>query len=131
VVPVKALLINNVIRYVVDQDRSIAFWTQTMGFELRTDARMMPAARWVEVCPPGRETGIALLRAADFDVQPMTGPAGFTIVVDDVKELYARLLTAGITVTEPVEEEYGSYVTMTCPDGYQHVISQLKTPAPE
>jgi len=124
------LLINNVVRYVIDQDRSVEFWTGPMGFELRTDDEARPGSRWVQVAPPGRETGIALLAAADYGVEPKGGAAGFTMVVDDVRELYARLVAAGVTVTEPAEEGYGTYITMTCLDGYQHVISQLATEPP-
>lgn len=125
------MLINNVVRYVADQDASVAFWTGTMGFDLRTDAEMGPGRRWVEVCPPGRDTGMALLRAADFGVEPRGGEAGFTLVVDDVTEFRTRMLSHGAGVTEPASEGYGTYVTLTCPDGYQHVVSQLRAPDPE
>lgn len=119
-------MINVVVRYVADQDRSIAFWTGPMGWEVRRDAELSPGSRWVEVCPPGRETGIALLSAAGFGVEPRGGDAPFTLVVDDVQDFHTRMGAAGISVTEPAEEGYGTYLTMTCPDGHQHVVSQLR-----
>ena len=119
------LLINNIVRYVIDQDRSVAFWTGPMGFLLRRDTGRAPGARWVEVVPRGRETGIALLRAADFDVQPHGGEAGFTLVVPDLLEWHARTVSAGVTVSDPVDAGGGLYATFTCVDGYQHVVSQL------
>ena len=122
-------LINTVVRYVADQDAAIAFWTGPMGFELRRDAEMAPGQRWVEVVPPGRETGVALLRAADFGVQPQGGDAGFTLVVADVREFHGRMVTHGVGVTEPVAEGYGTYVTVSVPDGYQLVVSELSPPA--
>ena len=121
------LLINDVVRYVLDQDRSLAFWTGPMGFQLRRDAEVAAGRRWVEVCPPGRETGIVLLRAADYGVDPHGGEAGFTMVVADLREFHARMVAAGVAVTEPADEGGGRYLTLTCPDGFQHVVSQ---PAP-
>lgn len=121
-------MINVVVRYVADQDRSIAFWTGPMGWEVRTDSEMSPGTRWVEVAPPGRETGMAILAAAGFGVEARGGDAPFTLVVDDVRDFHARLTAAGTAVTEPAEEGYGTYVTMTCPDGFQHVVSQLREP---
>jgi catechol 2,3-dioxygenase-like lactoylglutathione lyase family enzyme len=125
--PAAGLLIADVVRYVLDQDRSLEFWTGPMGFELRLDAELTPGRRWVEVRPPGRETGLVLLRAADYEVDPHGGPAGFTIVVPDLRGFHSRMVAAGVTVTDPADEGGGLYLTLTCPDGFQHVVSQ---PAP-
>ena len=43
-----------------DQDRSIAFYVEKLGFEKRTDVPMGNGYRWVEVYPPNGTTGIAL-----------------------------------------------------------------------
>jgi catechol 2,3-dioxygenase-like lactoylglutathione lyase family enzyme len=120
--------IGNVVRYVRDQERSIAFWTGPLGFEVRRDTEVTPGSRWVEVVPRGRETGIALLSAADYDADPHGGEAGFTLVVLDLREWHARMLAAGVPVTEPVDAGDGLYATFTCPDGYQHVVSQPAAP---
>jgi len=122
---VPGVLINNVVRYVLDQDRSVAFWTGPMGFEIRKDAEVTPGSRWVEVAPGGRETGIALLSAADYDAEPHPGDAGFTLVVPDLLEWHSRVAGAGVTVSDPADAGAGLYATFTCVDGYQHVVSQL------
>ena len=119
--------IANVVRYVRDQERSIAFWTGRLGFEVRRDTEVSPGQRWVEVVPRGRETGIALLGAADYDADPRGGEAGFTLVVADLREWHARMVAAGVPVGDPVEAGTGLYATFTCPDGYQHVVSQPVT----
>lgn len=48
--------------FVADQKRAKAFYTETLGMELRTDAELYPGseARWVAVTPPGAETEIVL-----------------------------------------------------------------------
>ena len=43
-----------------DQDRSIAFYVDTLGFEKRTDVPFGDGYRWVEVDPPTAPTAIAL-----------------------------------------------------------------------
>jgi len=46
---------------VADQDRALAFYTEVLGCELRTDVEVWPGARFVEVVPPGSEVGLVLL----------------------------------------------------------------------
>jgi catechol 2,3-dioxygenase-like lactoylglutathione lyase family enzyme len=38
---------------VADQDRALAFYTEVLGCELRTDIEVWPGARLVEVVPHG------------------------------------------------------------------------------
>jgi len=45
---------------VADQDRSIEFYVESLGFEKRTDVPFGDKYRWVEVYPPNGTTGIAL-----------------------------------------------------------------------
>src|ERR1700723_497310 len=47
---------------VADQDRALAFYTEVLGCELRTDIEVWPGARLVEVVPPGSSVGLVLLR---------------------------------------------------------------------
>ncbi len=49
---------------VADQDRALAFYLETLGFEKRLDVPYGEGERWVEVAPPGAATTIALVRAA-------------------------------------------------------------------
>ena len=53
--------IGTVILPVADQDEALAFYTGTLGFEVRIDGRFGPAGRWIEVAPPGAQTSIALV----------------------------------------------------------------------
>jgi len=51
--------LNTIVVPVSDQDRAIAFYTETLGFEKRTDVPFGNGYRWVEVAPAGGETTIA------------------------------------------------------------------------
>lgn len=75
---------------VSDQDAAIAFYTQKLGWELRSEVSFgdgSDAGRWVEVAPPGSSTVLALN-------PPMQGePGGGSIGVEtpDVDGEHARL----------------------------------------
>ena len=45
--------IGTVLVPVADQDEALAFYTATLGFEVRIDAEFAPGQRWIEVAPPG------------------------------------------------------------------------------
>ena len=72
-----------------DQDAAIAYYTQTLGWELRADISFGDEGgnRWVEVAPPGSTARLALN-------PPMGGsaPGGSAIGVEasDVEAEYAR-----------------------------------------
>ena len=45
---------------VTDHDRSLAFYVDKLGCEVRIDGEFGPGMRWAEVAPPGADTTIAL-----------------------------------------------------------------------
>ena len=48
--------------FVADQERAKTFYTEVLGFELRSDAPLYPGAenRWIAVAPEGAQTEIIL-----------------------------------------------------------------------
>jgi len=82
---------------IADQDAAIAYYTQTLGWELRSDVAFGDEGgnRWVEVAPPGSAARLALN-------PPMGGtPGGSAIGVDtpDVEAEHARLQASGAVKT--------------------------------
>ncbi len=74
---------------VADQDAALAFYTQKLGYEVRSDMRFGESGemRWLEVAPPGSTARLALNT-------PMGGrPGGNSIGVEtpDVHAEHARL----------------------------------------
>ena len=53
--------VGTVIVPVADQDQALAFYTGTLGFEVRIDAPFAPGQRWIEVAPTGGQTSLALV----------------------------------------------------------------------
>jgi lactoylglutathione lyase len=78
---------------VSDQDKAVAFYTEKLGFEIRSDMRFGENGemRWLEVAPPGSRARLALN-------PPMGGsPGGGSIGVEtpDVLGEHARLSALG------------------------------------
>lgn len=107
---------------VADQDVMAAFFVERLGFEKVTDAEMWPGARWVEVVPPGGGTGVVLSAAKDFGREP--DPAyPMTFACSDLAATAAQLRAAGVEVTDPVTEPWGSYLRVTDPEGRQLLVN--------
>lgn len=85
---------------VFDQDAALAFYTGTLGWEVRGDTRYGPdgADRWLEVAPPGSVARLAL-------TPPMGGTPGnsaIAVEVDDVLAEHARLTAVGEIDLDPI-----------------------------
>ncbi len=83
-----------------DQDRSIEFYAQTLGFEKRTDVPFGQSYRWVEVYPPSGTTGIALAPPREGD--PVGIHTGISLTTDDIDATHAQLLSSGVAVDAEV-----------------------------
>jgi catechol 2,3-dioxygenase-like lactoylglutathione lyase family enzyme len=108
----------DLVTIVVDEyDPAIAFFVDTLGFDLVEDA---PATtndgrpkRWVVVRPPDGGTGILLARADGVDQRAIVGGqtagrVGFFLRVDDFEGSHRRLTAAGVRfIGEPRDERYG------------------------
>ncbi len=106
------------ITIVVDEyDPAIAFFVDTLGFDLAEDSPSLTndgrPKRWVVVRPPQAQTGILLARADGEDQQAAVGNqtggrVGFFFRVDDFDAAYERMLSAGVRfLSSPRLEAYG------------------------
>jgi catechol 2,3-dioxygenase-like lactoylglutathione lyase family enzyme len=101
-----------------DYDEAIAFFVETLGFELLEDSPALTSRegrpkRWVVVRPPNGQTSL-LLAQADGDRQrqavgdQFAGRVGLFLRVDDFQAEYERLRLGGVEfVGEPRSESYG------------------------
>lgn len=113
------MFIESVALIVHDYDAAIAFFCETLGFDLVEDSSADTndgrPKRWVVVRPPGATTGLVLAQADGEEQQAAVGNqtagrVGFFLRVDDFGATYARLLANGVSmVTEPRDAPFGRY----------------------
>jgi len=103
--------VGTVIVPVSDQDRALAFYVGTLGFEKRIDGEYAEGARWIEVAPPGAETTIALVPGDIVEV---------SLATEDADADHAALRERGVDA-DPEVMRMGEYVppmfTFRDPDG--------------
>jgi len=103
-----------------DQDRSLAFYLDKLGFEKRLDVAYGQGERWLEVAPIGATTTIALMRARD-DV-----PAGIDtqvrLTTDDAQAEHTHLRSLGVEADPEVMPYPVPMFSFRDPDGNRLVI---------
>ena len=94
----KITQITRVMVPVADQDASIAFYRDVLGFRVAADSPFGDGDRWVEVAPPTGNVAIALV-SPQGDYQPgrMTGIA---LESTDPRADHAELRSKGVDVDE-------------------------------
>jgi catechol 2,3-dioxygenase-like lactoylglutathione lyase family enzyme len=99
-----------------DQDRALAFYLDTLGFEKRLDAPISDTMRWIEVAPPGATTTIALVRA-EGGTSPGTD-TGVRFTVADAAAEHVAMRDRGITTSDLlVWDEVPPMFSFDDPDG--------------
>src|SRR4051794_33018878 len=89
---------------VSDQDAARDFYTQKLGFEVRSDQAYGEGQRWLEVAPPGSEAKVALVLPPPG--QPGPGQdmnASFTS--DDIDGDHAALRENGVDIEDVMRME--------------------------
>lgn len=105
---------------VADQDRALAFYTDVLGFEVRLDAPIAEAARWIEVAPPQSPTSIALVAAAQ-DVRGVD--TGVRFSVPDAQSAYDGMTVRGVQVDELLRwEGMPAMYSFVDPDGNRFYV---------
>jgi catechol 2,3-dioxygenase-like lactoylglutathione lyase family enzyme len=108
---------------VSDQDRSKAFYTQTLGLELVAEEDMPSGPRWVEVGLPGAETSISLVTWLE-SMQPGS-LRGLIFLTEDIERDRDELSRQGVEFLGPIEEQHwGRFVQFKDPDGNVLVLQQ-------
>ena len=105
-----------------DQDRSLAFYIDKLGFKVVTDQPMGPGQRWIELRVGKSDTRFVLF---NMDKGPKPGtPFNGAFACDSVERTYEELSTRGVEFTAPPKKEpWGTFVVMKDPDGNEFVLS--------
>ena len=105
---------------VLDQDRALKFYTETLGFTVTEDMDFGGHMRWITVSPPGAPEQEVLLErvgppivdqetADQIDALIAKGVGGTLFLqVDDCRATFDDLVAKGVEVIqEPMERFYG------------------------
>jgi lactoylglutathione lyase len=109
--------------FVSDQERAKKFYTDVLGFELRTDAPLYPGseARWIAVAPAGAETEIILYLPDEnwAHYEQVVGKSqAITLDTSDISAVYEGLKAKGVTfVQEPDPQPWGTFATLQDSEG--------------
>ncbi len=99
--------------FVTDQDRAKAFYTDTLGFELRQDSPM-GESRWIAVAPKGARTEVILYKMDqnwEHYRSVMGKSQAITFNVTDIAGLRDDLKAKGVRITqEPDPQPWGTYM---------------------
>jgi uncharacterized glyoxalase superfamily protein PhnB len=128
--------------WVHDQDEALAFWTQKVGMEVRSDVTLpeMGDFRWLTVSPPGQPDFSIVLMAIPGPpvMDPETadevgnlvakGFAGTVfLTTDDCQASYEELKSRGVEFTEaPEERPYGIDSGFRDPSGNSIRLTQVR-----
>jgi uncharacterized glyoxalase superfamily protein PhnB len=131
--------------WVHDQDEALAFYTEKLGFEVRSDVTLpeMGDFRWLTVSPPGQEDVAVVLMAIpgppvmdeptarqveDLMAKGFAGTVFLT--TDDCRADYEKLKARGVEFTEaPEERPYGIDSGFRDPSGNAIRLTEVKLPA--
>lgn len=92
--------VGTIIVPVSDQDGAIAFYTEKLGFEKRSDTPFGNGDRWVEVGPAGHTTTIALMPPQEGEEVGIATRVAFSTT--DVDADHAALAARGVDVDAEV-----------------------------
>ena len=120
---------------VEDVGEAVEFYTETLGFELRSDEEFEmegETGRWVTVGIPGESVEISLMaddepyydeETRELMESKLGAPTWYTFRTDDCEASVAALEAAGVEITrELVEYPWGEEAMFADPDGNEFAV---------
>jgi serine phosphatase RsbU (regulator of sigma subunit)/catechol 2,3-dioxygenase-like lactoylglutathione lyase family enzyme len=105
--------------FVRDQERSLRFYLDQLGFRLIVDQRVA-GIRWIEVAPPDGTANISLAQALPDSVATLTGrDTGIYFITEDVQAKYNEWSSRGVHFASPPNKPQwgGIFARFEDPDG--------------
>lgn len=105
-----------------NQDASLMFYTEKLGFKVATD-QSFGAQRWIELRIPGSDTNLALFTPPGHENR-IGGFQPVTFWCDDVFATAELMKSKGVELaSEPKKEVWGTMAKFKDPDGNEFVFS--------
>ena len=123
---------------VEDLDEAIEFYTDTLGFELRSDDEFEfegETGRWVTIGLPDQDVDVTFAEAdapyydderRDLMQAKLGIESGFIFYTADCEGTVEEFAAAGVEITqEPLEYEWGTEAMFADPFGNEHSLFEL------
>jgi catechol 2,3-dioxygenase-like lactoylglutathione lyase family enzyme len=106
-----------------NQDASLKFYTEQLGFKVGTDQPFNDKQRWIELVIPGAESRLALFTPEGHENR-IGGFQTITFWCEDVFATAKLLKSKGVEFTkDPKTEVWGTFAMFKDVDGNQFVLS--------
>jgi lactoylglutathione lyase len=110
--------------YVTDQDASLSFWTDGVGFTVHRTRPMGPGASWVEVGPAGAASCLVLYPKSMMGDWAERRPS-IVFECSDLQSAYDAMRARGVRfVQEPTAMPWGPFAIFIDPEGNQHGLRE-------
>ena len=113
--------------YVRDQERSLRFFVDKLGFTVVADVEFASGKRWIEVSPPDGAAVLALVVPTEgFNEEKLVGnSAAVTFLTEDIDRIYREWSERGVHFTIPLQmpEWGGKFCRFVDPDGNAFVLA--------
>lgn len=108
---------------VTDVDRAKAFYVEQLGFVADVDQQVNEELRFVQLTPPGSACSISI--GQGLTTMTPGSLEGLQAVVADVHATRSQLAERGVEVSEVEVLPWGSFVSLSDPDGNRWTVQQL------
>ena len=106
-----------------DQDASLRFFTEKLGFRVHTDQPYNDKQRWIELRVGNAPTSLVLF-TADGDTDFIGRGFHGSLVCDKLEKTYEELVAKGVEfITPPTKAQWGSFAVFKDIDGNRFVMS--------
>jgi catechol 2,3-dioxygenase-like lactoylglutathione lyase family enzyme len=106
-----------------DQDVSLRFFTEKLGFKVATDQPFNGKQRWIELLIPGADTRLVLFTPEGFEDR-IGGFQPISFWCNDVFSTAKAMKEKGVEFAkDPKAESWGTSAVFKDPDGNQFVLS--------
>jgi lactoylglutathione lyase len=114
--------IGGTIIYVSNQNKAVEFYTQKLGFEVKSDMRFRDNIKWIEVAPKESNSTLSLvepnreLLKTDEEINRAKLKIGtdtdIWFYANDIESTYEELKGKGIDLTKPEKQDWGGIMSI-------------------
>jgi lactoylglutathione lyase len=114
--------IGGTIIYVSNQSRAVEFYTQKLGFEVKSNMQFGEYLKWIEVAPKESNSTLSLvepnreLLKTDEEINRAKMKIGTDTDVwfyaNDVESTYEELKSKGVNLTKPEKQDWGGTMSI-------------------